>query len=71
MTDDATGEPLVQRSDDNVEALRKRLDVYHKQTTPVVEYYRKKGLWHGIDAAQSPKVVWDNLAKVFTAPKSS
>jgi adenylate kinase len=71
MTDDITGEPLIQRSDDNVEALRKRLGVYHSQTTPVVEYYRKKGLWHGIDAAQSPAVVWDNLAKVFQAPKSA
>lgn len=66
MTDDITGEPLVQRSDDNAEALRKRLGVYHSQTTPVVEYYRSKGLWKGIDAAQSPKLVWDNLSKVFT-----
>ena len=37
MTDDVTGEPLVQRSDDNVEALRKRLTVFHSQTGPVVE----------------------------------
>jgi adenylate kinase len=65
MTDDVTGEPLVQRSDDNVEALRKRLGVFHAQTSPVVDYYKKKGLWHGIDAAQSPPVVWDNLRKVF------
>jgi adenylate kinase len=69
MTDDETGEPLVQRSDDNVEALRKRLVTYHSQTAPVVDYYKRQGLWHGIDAAQSPKVVWDNLAKVFTASK--
>ncbi|KAI0933538.1 adenylate kinase [Taiwanofungus camphoratus] len=67
MTDDVTGEPLVQRSDDNVEALRKRLTVFHAQTGPVVEYYKQKGLWHPIDAAQSPSVVWDNLRKVFTS----
>lgn len=66
MKDDVTGEPLVQRSDDNVEALTKRLSVFHAQTSPVVDYYKKKGLWHGIDAAQSPSVVWDNLRKVFT-----
>ncbi|GJE88000.1 adenylate kinase 1 [Phanerochaete sordida] len=66
MTDDVTGEPLIQRSDDNVEALRKRLGVYHSQTGPVVEYYKKKNLWHPIDAAQSPAIVWENLAKVFT-----
>ena len=67
MTDDVSGEPLIQRSDDNVEALTKRLGVFHAQTTPVVDYYKKKGLWHGIDAAQSPAVVWGNLRKVFTA----
>jgi len=66
MKDDVTGEPLIQRSDDNVEALTKRLGVFHAQTSPVVDYYKKKGLWHGIDAAQSPSVVWDNLRKVFT-----
>jgi len=66
MTDDVTGEPLVQRSDDNVEALRKRLGVYHSQTGPVVDFYKQKGLWQPIDAAQSPSVVWDNLRKVFT-----
>ncbi|ESK92211.1 adenylate kinase cytosolic [Moniliophthora roreri MCA 2997] len=69
MKDDVTGEPLIQRSDDNVETLRKRLGTYHSQTGPVVDYYKNRGLWHGIDAAQSPKVVWDNLRKIFTADK--
>merc|ERR1712130_1076731 len=35
MTDDVTGEPLIQRSDDNEETLRKRLGTYHAQTGPV------------------------------------
>ncbi|KAF8061686.1 adenylate kinase 1 [Lyophyllum atratum] len=65
MVDDVTGEPLIQRSDDNVETLRKRLTTYHQQTGPVVDYYKRKGLWHGVDAAQSPSVVWDHLRKVF------
>ncbi|KII89350.1 hypothetical protein PLICRDRAFT_109752 [Plicaturopsis crispa FD-325 SS-3] len=65
--DDVTGEPLIQRSDDNVETLRKRLSAFHSQTGPVVAYYKAKGLWHGIDAAQSPAVVWDNLRKIFTS----
>jgi len=65
MTDDVTGEPLTQRPDDNVDTLTKRLTTYHKQTQPVVEYYRTKGLWKGIDATQSPSVVWDNLRKIF------
>ncbi|KAI0028194.1 adenylate kinase [Vararia minispora EC-137] len=66
MVDDVTGEPLIQRADDNVDTLTKRLATYHKQTGPVVGYYKKKDLWHGLDAAQSPTVVWDNLRKVFT-----
>ena len=68
MTDDVTGEPLIQRSDDNVEALRKRLAVFHAQTGPVVDYYKQKGIWVPIDAAQSPNVVWENLRAVLSKP---
>lgn len=63
MTDDITGEPLVQRSDDNAEALKKRLVTYHKQTEPIVEYYKKTNIWSGIDASQSPKTVWSDILK--------
>ncbi|MBK8018599.1 MAG: adenylate kinase [Betaproteobacteria bacterium] len=37
--DDATGEDLVQRADDNEDVVRKRLEVYHSQTRPLVDYY--------------------------------
>ena len=37
--DDPTGEPLVQREDDKEETVRKRLEVYEKQTRPLVDYY--------------------------------
>ncbi|MBI5717394.1 MAG: adenylate kinase [Burkholderiales bacterium] len=37
--DDITGEPLVQREDDKEETVRKRLEVYQKQTRPLVDYY--------------------------------
>jgi len=39
--DDATGEPLVQREDDLEETVRKRLEVYHAQTRPLVDYYKR------------------------------
>ena len=39
--DDVTGEPLVQREDDREETVRKRLEVYEKQTRPLVDYYSK------------------------------
>ena len=37
--DDVTGEPLIQRDDDREETVKKRLDVYHAQTKPLVKYY--------------------------------
>ncbi|MDJ0834226.1 MAG: adenylate kinase [Gammaproteobacteria bacterium] len=37
--DDETGEDLIQRDDDQEETVRKRLDVYHDQTEPLIEYY--------------------------------
>ncbi|KAI1187697.1 adenylate kinase-domain-containing protein [Nemania serpens] len=65
MKDDLTGEPLVQRSDDNADALKKRLGTYHAQTAPVVGYYKKTGIWKGIDASQEPGRVWNDLLKIF------
>ncbi len=37
--DDVTGEPLIQRDDDKEETVKKRLEVYHSQTKPLVAYY--------------------------------
>jgi adenylate kinase len=71
MRDDVTGEPLIQRSDDNEETLKKRLATYHKQTTPVVNYYQKTGIWTGIDASQEPGQVWKSLLKVFDKGSSA
>ncbi|CAO3634462.1 unnamed protein product [Mucor fragilis] len=65
MKDDVTGEPLIQRSDDNEVSLKKRLDAFHKQTVPVVDYYKKKNIWYGVDASQSPKAVWAALGAIF------
>ncbi|KAF3940688.1 hypothetical protein ABW19_dt0201280 [Dactylella cylindrospora] len=70
MTDDVTGEPLIQRSDDNEETLKKRLGTYHAQTAPVVDYYKKKGIWSGVDASQDPSTVWKTLLGIFDEGKS-
>ncbi|CUB00563.1 adenylate kinase [Thiomonas bhubaneswarensis] len=40
--DDLTGEPLVQRADDQEETVRKRLEVYHAQTLPLVKFYAER-----------------------------
>ncbi len=50
--DDVTGEPLVQRDDDKEETVKKRLDVYHDQTEPLIDYYKK---WEGTGEAAAPK----------------
>ncbi|OAJ45115.1 hypothetical protein BDEG_28276 [Batrachochytrium dendrobatidis JEL423] len=63
--DDVTGEPLIQRTDDNAATLTKRLESYHKLTAPVADYYKRRGIWHGVDAAQSTKLVWASLEAIF------
>lgn len=70
MTDDVTGEPLIQRSDDTAEALKKRLETYHKQTAPVVDYYRGTGIWKAVDASQEPGQVWKSLLAIFDGDKA-
>lgn len=67
--DDVTGEPLIQRGDDNAETLRKRLSTYHSQTDPVAAYYNKKNVWTGVDAAQSPSVVWKNIQTIIESAR--
>lgn len=50
--DDVSGEPLVQRPDDQEETVLKRLEVYSAQTRPLVDYYAN---WAKADAASAPK----------------
>ena len=52
--DDVTGEPLVQRDDDKEETVRKRLEVYHDQTEPLIDYYKT---WQSTGEAGAPKYV--------------
>jgi adenylate kinase len=52
--DDATGEDLIQRDDDQEETVKKRLDVYHAQTEPLVKYY---GDWGKSGEPGAPKYV--------------
>ena len=50
--DDATGEPLIQRDDDREETVKKRLEVYHAQTEPLVAYYAD---WAASGDPRAPK----------------
>ncbi|XP_074656184.1 adenylate kinase 2, mitochondrial-like [Tubulanus polymorphus] len=70
MRDDPTGDPLIRRSDDNVEALKKRLESYHKMTKPLVGYYAKRGIHTKIDAAETPDVVFASICAAFSQSKA-
>ncbi|MEK8084841.1 adenylate kinase [Aquabacterium sp. A3] len=50
--DDVTGEDLIQRDDDHEDTVRKRLDVYHQQTRPLVDYY---GQWAATGDNNAPQ----------------
>jgi len=65
MTDDITGEPLVRRADDNADTLKQRLVAFHKQTAPLIDYYRKRNLHTRIDASKPPAKVFDDINRLF------
>lgn len=52
--DDVTGEPLIQRDDDKEETVRKRLEVYHAQTEPLIDFYKN---WQASGDPNAPKYV--------------
>ena len=50
--DDPTGEPLIQRQDDQAETVKERLHVYHAQTQPLIQYYSK---WQATGDPNAPR----------------
>jgi adenylate kinase len=52
--DDITGEPLIQRDDDQEATVRKRLQVYHDQTEPLIDYYKN---WESSGESTAPKYI--------------
>lgn len=55
--DNVTGEPLIQREDDREETVRKRLEVYHRQTKPLIDYYIN---WSASGDADAPHYLMVN-----------
>ena len=73
--DDVTGEDLVQRDDDKEETVKKRLDVYHQQTEPLIDYYKAFSASSESNAPKYAKIdgigsVDDIKDKVFDALES-
>lgn len=67
MTDDVTGEPLTRRADDNVETVKKRLDTYHAQTAPLIEFYEKRGIVVRVDTSGGIGENFDAFLKAIDA----
>ncbi|MBN2422990.1 adenylate kinase [Candidatus Woesearchaeota archaeon] len=58
---DNCGSQLVQRSDEMPETVKKRLDVYNQQTSPLINYYKKKDLLVNVDASPSIDEIFNNV----------
>lgn len=58
---DICGSELYQRKDDSKEAVQERLDVYRKQTKPLINYYRDLGILLDIDASPPPDEVYSSV----------
>ncbi|HEY1866981.1 MAG TPA: adenylate kinase [Candidatus Cybelea sp.] len=65
--DDEDGGPLIQREDDRAETVTKRLDVYDRQTRPLIEYYRKAGKLVEVDALAPVEAVAERIAAAVGA----
>lgn len=55
------GGTLIQRDDDKPATIRNRLDVYHRQTAPLIDYYRGKGTLRTVDGDQTPEKVFEAI----------
>ncbi len=58
---DIDGSQLIQRTDDEEQTVRKRLEVYHQQTTPLIDYYEDRGLLRRFDGTRGPSDVHDHI----------
>ena len=59
------GAELYQREDDKEETVKSRLEVYHKETAPLIDYYRKEGLLKDVDGSQGIEAVYNDIMKVL------
>lgn len=64
---DRCGNPVVLRDDDQPETVKKRLDVYHEQTQPLIDYYTKQGILKSVDGTQPMGDVFAAIVSVLGA----
>lgn len=64
---DVCGKELVLRNDDKPETVKKRLEVYHDQTQPLIDYYKKAGILHQFDGTKDINDVFASITKLLGA----
>lgn len=64
------GGPLKQRADDNEAVVRERLKVYHRNTAPLVQYYKARPTFRAVNGSQPPEAVAAALAEAVDSAKS-
>ncbi len=64
---DACGAQTVLRDDDKPETVQKRLHVYHDQTQPLIDYYKKQEILRSVDGTQSMEAVFDAIIGILGA----
>lgn len=62
---DKCGGELIQRSDDQGDTVKRRLEVYAEQTNPLIEYYEKQGVLYDIDGNRDSQAVFADIVKVM------
>ena len=64
---DRCGSELVLRDDDKPETVKKRLDVYHEQTQPLIEFYSQRGVLVNVDGTRDMEVVFADIVEILGA----
>lgn len=62
---DNCGESLILRDDDKPETVQKRLDVYHKQTQPLIDFYNERNILKSVDGTMDKKDVFDAIVAIL------
>ena len=62
---DVCGSELVLRDDDKPETVKQRLEVYHTQTQPLIDYYTKEGILKEVDGTQDLQKVFDDITAIL------
>ena len=62
---DVCGEALILRDDDKPETVKNRLNVYHEQTQPLIDYYKNEGILVEVDGTKNMDDVFADICKVI------